>query len=68
MKNKTKKQKIFWKDFDKALREDKAYFKTQVEKGVKKLAGTKTKERVRKCYHCKLWNKSDKFIKEVLEI
>lgn len=47
------------------LAKDKKYFKIQVEKGIKKLAGTKTKERVRNCYHCKLWNKAEKFIKEV---
>jgi hypothetical protein len=65
-KNKIKKSKIerkYWSD--KALKEDKKYFKIQVEKGIKRLAGVKTKERLRNCYHCKLWNKAEKFIKEV---
>ena len=54
--------------FDKAVKEDLEFFKKQVEKGIKKLAGAKTKERVRNCYHCKLWNKAEKFIKEVYEL
>ena len=61
-----RKKEEHW--FDKALKEDKEFFKSQVEKGIKKLAGAKTKERVRNCYHCKLWNKAEKFIKEVTEL
>jgi len=53
---------------DKALKKDKEFFKKQVEIGVIRLAGKKTKERVRNCYHCKLWNKAEKFIKEVNEL
>jgi len=52
---------------DKEIKKDLEFFKKQVEKGIEKLAGLKTKERVRNCYHCKLWNKADKFIKEVME-
>lgn len=51
--------------FDELLKEDLEYFEKQVEKGVKRLAGPKTPERVRNCYHCKLWNRAEKFIKEV---
>ncbi len=53
---------------DEAVKEDEEYFKKQVESGVKKLAGEKTKERERNCFHCKVWNKTERFIKEVLEI
>lgn len=55
-------------DFEKALKEDIKIFKKHIELGAKKLAGAKTKERVRYCYHCKIWNKADKFIKEVTNI
>jgi hypothetical protein len=58
-----KRTKEHW--LDKAIKTDIKYFKGQVEKGVKRLAGAKTKERVRNCFHCKLWNKADRFIKEV---
>lgn len=61
----TKQTKKHW--YDKALTEDLKYFEKQVEKGVKRLAGAKTKERVRNCCHCKVWNKSDKFIRNILE-
>jgi len=54
-------------NFDKALKEDIRIFKKHIEFGAKKLAGEKTKERVRNCYHCKVWNKAEKFMKEVLE-
>ncbi len=50
---------------DKAVKEDKKIFKKHIEMGAKKLAGAKTKERVRNCYHCKVWNKTEKFIKEM---
>ena len=47
------------------LKQDLNYFKSQVEKGIRKLAGKRTDEYVRGCIHCKLWRKADKFIKEV---
>ena len=64
--NVERENKPHW--LDRAVEKDKEYFKIQVEKGIKKLAGDSTKERVRNCYHCKLWNKADKFIKEIKEI
>jgi len=57
------KQKVHW--FDKALKEDYKYFEIQVNKGIKRLAGSKTKESLRDCCHCRLWRKADRFIKEI---
>ena len=55
-------------EFEKALKEDIKIFEKHVELGAKKLAGAKTKEIVRNCHHCKVWNKAEKFIKEVENI
>lgn len=52
------------KEFNKALKEDMRIFRKHIEMGAKKLAGEKTKERVRNCFHCKVWNKVERFIKE----
>ena len=51
---------------EEGVKEDFEYFKKHVERGVKKLAGARTKERVNKCFHCKLWRRADKFIKDVV--
>ena len=59
------KRRTHW--LDDAVKEDEEYFKKQVERGIKKLAGARTKEKERNCCHCKLWSKADKFIKEVLD-
>lgn len=48
--------------------EDFEYFKRCVERGTDKLVGSRTKENVRNCFHCKHWRKADKFIKEIEEI
>ena len=50
---------------EKGLEEDKEYFKKQIEKGIEKLVGKRTKEYVKHCFHCKIWKKADKFIEEV---
>lgn len=55
------------KTFEREVKEDEEYFKKQVEKGIKKLAGARTEERVRNCIHCKLWSRAEKFIEEVLK-
>ena len=55
------------KTLEECVKEDYEYFRKQVERGVKKLAGDKTSENVRNCFHCKLWRKAEKFIKDVEE-
>ena len=50
---------------DREMKEDMKIFKKHIERGAKKLAGEKTKERVKNCYHCWIWNKAEKFIREV---
>jgi len=56
------------KQLEDVVIEDFEYFKKQVEKGIRRLAGDKTNERERLCFHCKLWNRSDKFIKEIAKL
>jgi len=55
-------------EFEKALKEEIRIFRKHIEMGAKKLVGEKTKERVRNCFHCRVWNKAEKFIKEVTEM
>ena len=52
----------------KAVEKDKIYFKKQVEEGIKRLVGVKTKERTRGCIHCELWNEGEEFIKNIFEV
>ena len=52
-------------ELDKDVREDFEYLKKQVEKGVKRLAGDRTPEYEKGCYHCAMWKKADKFVKDV---
>lgn len=55
------------KELDDFLKEDLRVFKKHIENGAKKLVGTRTKEKVRGCFHCKIWAKTDRFIDEILK-
>jgi hypothetical protein len=53
---------------DKGAREEFEYFIKKVEMGAKKIAGPRTPENVRQCFHCKVWRRIDKLIKDMAEL
>lgn len=53
------------KTLEECVREDFEYFKKQIQRGAKKLAGDETKEKVNHCWHCKVWVRANRFIKEI---
>jgi len=50
---------------DKAVKRDLEYFEKQVNKGIRRIVGEKTKDQCAGCIHCRIWAKTEKFIKEI---
>jgi len=53
------------KTLEDCCKEDFEYFKKCIQRGVSKLVGSETNERVNYCFHCKIWSRANKFIKDI---